>query len=64
MAESYYSLSSYNYCVNNPINAIDPNGTYVDWIKNKYGDYLWDDRAIDQETTRKGWSYVGKKFAR
>jgi RHS repeat-associated protein len=29
LAEKYYSISPYVYCVNNPIKYIDPNGAYV-----------------------------------
>ena len=39
LCEKYYSMSPYNYCGGNPINAIDPNG--CDWISAKYGDELF-----------------------
>jgi len=39
LCEKYYSLSPYNYCGGNPVNAIDPNG--CDWISAKYGDELF-----------------------
>ena len=29
LCEKYYSTSPYAYCVNNPVNAIDPDGRYV-----------------------------------
>jgi RHS repeat-associated protein len=31
MTEKYYNVSPYAYCVNNPVNAIDPNGKEI-WI--------------------------------
>ena len=38
MAEKYYAVSPYAYCVNNPIKYIDPNGmTLVIWYKNNDG---------------------------
>ena len=39
LCEKYYSMSPYNYCGGNPVNAIDPNG--CDWISAKYGDELF-----------------------
>ena len=33
LAEKYYSFSSYNYCANNPVLFIDPNGMNLDEFK-------------------------------
>ena len=57
MAERHYGVTPYSYCDNDPIGKIDPTGK--DWIKDRYGSYLWDDEATDQETTRNGWNYIG-----
>ena len=57
MAEKYYSDSPYNYCGNEPIGRIDPNGTQ--WTQDRFGFFLWDKNAEDQKSTRQGWTYIG-----
>ncbi|WP_260209666.1 RHS repeat domain-containing protein [Apibacter adventoris] len=56
----------YQYTYQNPINYTDPTGmkgeSVDDWIKNKHGKYLDDKNATSQETTRAGWTYVGKEL--
>ena len=47
MAEEYTNLSPYNYCANNPVFLIDPNGMFIDsWIVDYSGyiTYIDDDR--------------------
>ena len=56
-AENYYYSTPYAYCESNPVNRTDPTGT--DWIQDRYGSFLWDANATSQETTRRGWTYVG-----
>jgi RHS repeat-associated protein len=53
----------YQYCYQNPVKFVDMFGMEgEDWIKNKSGKYLWDDKAVNQSTTRTGWEYVGKEL--
>ncbi len=61
MAEKFYSLSPYNYCGNEPIGRIDPDG--ADWIQDRFGYYLWDNKATNQESTRANWTYVGPSLS-
>ncbi|WP_321425139.1 DUF6443 domain-containing protein [uncultured Bacteroides sp.] len=43
LAEKYYSISPYAYCMNNPVNAIDPTGMSASPIYNEDGDLLGTD---------------------
>jgi hypothetical protein len=60
MAEKYYNLSPYNYCGNNPINAIDPNGQFVRIIFDKSNNQL---KILDMDYYKEGESlrYVSAK---
>ena len=59
-SESYYETSPYAYCGNNPVVRIDPTGAA--WIQDRYGSFLWDNSATNQETTRYGWTYIGAEL--
>ncbi|MBM6672178.1 hypothetical protein H6B14_15715, partial [Phocaeicola coprophilus] len=41
LGEKYVNLSPYNYCVNNPLVYVDPNG--LDWFRTRYGEILYYD---------------------
>lgn len=60
MAEKYYNLSPYNYCGNNPINAIDMNGLKPDSISAALMSLLaygYNKRAY-AELIRHNWYFV------
>ena len=46
MAEKYYSVSPYAYCLGNPISVIDPNGMDV-WTMDERGNVVWTRESDD-----------------
>ena len=64
LSEKYYSTSPYAYCLNNPVNAIDPDGRYTKVIKRDDGTYevvggeLDDDKNIYLYSQDKNGEYT------
>jgi len=59
-AHERVSLSTYNYCSNDPINRVDPTGAIDEWVKsNSKGEYEWMDNVTSAKNTPVGYSYVG-----
>ena len=61
MADKYPSLSPYNYCADNPVILVDPDGREIDWVEDKNEKIYWDNKAINQATTKPGEKYRGKQ---
>lgn len=60
LSETYYLITPYAYCANNPVNLIDPDGRMFDWVHNlQTGEFEWMDNVVSQATTPDGYSYVG-----
>ena len=60
LSEQDYFMSPYAYCGNNPINRIDPDGMFADWVEDQNKQIYWDNNATSQATTKKGDTYLGK----
>ncbi len=61
LAEKYYNVCPYNYCVGNPIMFVDPDGNSIHWVESKTGNIYWDDNAISESTTKAGEKYLGQE---
>ena len=44
LAEKYYAVSPYAYCIGNPISLFDPNGTDV-WTVDAFGNVMWKEQS-------------------
>jgi RHS repeat-associated protein len=58
LAEKYYSISPYVYCMGNPMKYVDPTGK--DWVvANGTSNYEWRDDITAKSTLPEGYQYVG-----
>lgn len=62
LCTDYYHVSPYVYCMNNPVNSIDPDGRSVDWYKDKDGTFQYSPNVHSQKDVTTGQRYIGKSF--
>jgi len=60
LMEAQPNKTPYHYTSNNPINRVDPDGRWDDWVEKSDGTIYWDKNATSQETTKEGERYLGK----
>jgi len=60
LAEGRPEMTPYHFVSNNPINRIDPDGRWDDWVQNAEGEIYWDKNATSQTTTKAGETYLGR----
>ncbi len=60
MSENRYTISTYTYVSNSPVNRVDLDGKLDDWVEDKSKRIYWDPDATSQVTTKPGETYLGK----
>ncbi|MFA7379434.1 MAG: RHS repeat-associated core domain-containing protein [Bacteroidia bacterium] len=60
MAHGRPEMTPYHFVSNNPINRIDPDGRWDDWVQGADGNVRWDKDANSQATTKAKETYLGK----
>jgi RHS repeat-associated protein len=56
LAEKYYSISPYAYCNNNPVNAVDPDGTEIVFTVGKQR-FTYNHGILTEKSTGRGVKY-------
>lgn len=62
-SEKYYNVNPYVYCMNNPVNVIDPDGRSIDWYQDKDKTYQYSPMVHSQKDLAKGQIYKGSSFS-
>ena len=60
MNENRYTISTYTYASNSPVNRVDLDGKLDDWVEDKSKRIYWDPDATSQVTTKPSETYLGK----
>jgi len=62
LLETQPNKTPYHYASNNPVNRVDPDGLWDDWVERADGTIYWDEKATSPETTKEGERYLGEKL--